>query len=68
MACVPDQHPQGKLVPVTQAAVFDVAVDLRRSFPNFGKWVGLELSADNKHQMWIPPGFTHGFLVTSEAA
>ena len=62
------QHPQGKLVRVTQGAVFDVAVDLRRSSPNFGKWVGLELSADNKRQMWIPPGFAHGFVVTSESA
>jgi dTDP-4-dehydrorhamnose 3,5-epimerase len=51
------QHPQGKLVRVTQGAVFDVAVDLRRSSPNFGKWVGVELSADNKRQLWVPPGF-----------
>jgi dTDP-4-dehydrorhamnose 3,5-epimerase len=62
------QHPQGKLVRVTQGAVFDVAVDLRRSSPNFGKWVGLELSADNKRQLWVPPGFAHGFVVTSESA
>lgn len=62
------QHPQGKLVRVTQGKVFDVAVDLRRSSPHFGKWVGVELSADNKRQLWIPPGFAHGFLVTSDSA
>ncbi len=62
------QHPQGKLVRVTQGAVFDVAVDLRRSSPNFGKWIGVELSADNKRQLWVPPGFAHGFLVISESA
>ena len=62
------QHPQGKLVRVTQGAVFDVAVDLRRSSPNFGKWAGVELSADNKRQLWVPPGFAHGFVVITEFA
>jgi dTDP-4-dehydrorhamnose 3,5-epimerase len=62
------QHPQGKLVRVTQGAVFDVAVDMRRNSPNFGKWSGVELSADNKRQLWVPPGFAHGFVVLSETA
>ncbi len=62
------QHPQGKLVRVTQGAVFDVAVDLRRSSPNFGKWEGVLLSENNKRQLWVPPGFAHGFLVTSDSA
>lgn len=62
------QHPQGKLVRVTRGTVFDVAVDLRKSSPNFGKWVGVELTADNKRQLWVPPGFAHGFVVTSETA
>lgn len=62
------QHPQGKLVRVTKGAVFDVAVDLRRSSPSFGKWVGVELSAENKKQLWVPPGFAHGFAVISDSA
>jgi dTDP-4-dehydrorhamnose 3,5-epimerase len=61
-------QPQGKLVRVVSGAVFDVAVDLRKSSLHFGKWVGYELSADNKRMMWVPPGFGHGFLVLSESA
>ncbi len=62
------QHPQGKLVRVTQGEVFDVAVDLRRSSTNFGKWEGVVLSEHNKRQLWVPPGFAHGFVVLSESA
>jgi len=61
-------HAQGKLVRVTAGRVFDVAVDLRRSSPRFGRWCGVELAAEDHRQLWIPPGFGHGFLVLSESA
>jgi len=62
------EQPQGKLVRVTAGEVFDVAVDLRRRSPSFGRWVGERLSADNRRQLWVPPGFAHGFVVLSDSA
>jgi dTDP-4-dehydrorhamnose 3,5-epimerase len=62
------RQPQGKLVRVARGKVWDVAVDIRKGSSTFGQWVGAELSEDNQHQLWVPPGFAHGFVVLSESA
>ncbi len=62
------KQPQGKLVRVVAGAIYDVAVDIREGSPTYGKWFGIELSADTKKQLWVPPGLAHGFLVTSDSA
>lgn len=62
------QQPQGKLVRVVRGAVFDVAVDIRKQSPTFGKWVGVELTEHNHRQLWVPPGLAHGFVVLSDSA
>ena len=62
------RHPQGKLIRVIEGEIFDVAVDVRRGSPTFGRWVGMSISGDDFRQLWIPPGFAHGFCVLSEVA